>query len=213
MGGMVRFVGGVMQPLSLDDVMPLEEFVEQRQEFFTAHLRYLDRYRRIRLGPRLTLLFENRQTLWFRVQEVLRVARLDEPTRVQQELDWYNQLLPTRNRLQAALLITVPESEGMMEEIRFWRYFTGSELKLCLDSLSISAQLLTAREADYSIGLAHWLEFPIDRAERELLADVHRPLRLAVRYRTYVYQSAPLSAEIRQSLLDDLALSDRDPTG
>ena len=54
-------------------------------------------------------MFENRQTLWFRVQEILRIARLAEPARVQRELDLYNRLLPGRGRLQAALLLTVDD--------------------------------------------------------------------------------------------------------
>ena len=73
-----------MKALTLDDLLPLEEYAGRRREFFEAHGRYLDRYRRVRIGPRLTLLFENRQTLWFRLHEVLRVARLSEPGRVQQ---------------------------------------------------------------------------------------------------------------------------------
>ena len=76
-----------MKALTLDDVLPLEEYAPRRREFFAAHGRYLDRYRRVRIGSTLTLLFENRQTLWFRLQEVLRIARLSEPARVQQELD------------------------------------------------------------------------------------------------------------------------------
>src|SRR6516225_6673804 len=98
-----------MRPLTLDDLMPLDEYAGRRREFFESHRRYLDRYRRVRTGPRLTLLFENRQTLWFRVQELLRVARLAEPGLVQQELDLYNRLLPGRGWLQAALLIEVAD--------------------------------------------------------------------------------------------------------
>jgi len=92
-----------MRPLTPDDLLPLEEFAGQRRQHFEAHVRYVDRYRRVRLGPRLTLVFENRQTLWFRVQEVLRVARLADPARILEELAVYNRLLPGRGRLQAAL--------------------------------------------------------------------------------------------------------------
>jgi hypothetical protein len=74
-----------MRPLTLDDLLPLHEYATRRREFFTSQDNYLDRYRRVRLGPRLTLLFVNRQTLWFQVQELLRIARLTEPARVQQE--------------------------------------------------------------------------------------------------------------------------------
>ena len=76
-----------MNALTLDDLLPLEEFAARRRDFLEAHGRYLDRYRRLRVGPRVTLLFENRQTIWFRLQEVLRIARLGEPTRVVQEMN------------------------------------------------------------------------------------------------------------------------------
>src|SRR5213082_1193053 len=90
-----------MQPLTLDDLLPLAEYVGRRAESFAAHARYLDRYRRVRIGPRLTLVFENRQTLWYRVQEVIRIARLSDRREVQEELNLYNRLLPGRDLLQA----------------------------------------------------------------------------------------------------------------
>ena len=93
-----------MRLLTPDDLLRLEEFASQRRQHFEAHIRYVDRYRRVRLGPRLTLLFENRQTLWFRVQDVLRIARLADVSRVREELAVYNRLLPGPGRLQAALV-------------------------------------------------------------------------------------------------------------
>src|SRR5262249_24167861 len=105
-----------MRPLTLDDLLPLNEYPSQRREFLEAHQRYLDRYRRVRIGPLLTLLFENRQTLWFRVQELLRVARLADPVTVQRELDIYNRLLPSRDCLQGALLIDIKDETRLAEE-------------------------------------------------------------------------------------------------
>jgi len=200
-----------MVPLTIDDVLPLEEYVGQRNEHFTAHIRYLDRYRRVRIGPRLTLLFENRQTLWFRLQEILRVARLDDPTRVQHELDWYNQLLPSRDRLQAALLISVPENAGLFTELQFWKDIDGSEIRLMVGKTSIEGRLLTNREADVSIGMAHWIEFVMSVDQRHLLSDFRSPARFRVEYRGYDHDSQVIAEDVRQSLLDDLMLSDRDP--
>ena len=62
-----------MAPLTVEDLLPLEVYAPRRREFFDSHRKYIDRFRRVRIGPRLTLIFENRQTLWFRVQEVVRV--------------------------------------------------------------------------------------------------------------------------------------------
>src|SRR5438105_1494694 len=89
--------------LTLEDLLPLGDYANQRRDFFAAHCRYVDRYRRVRIGPRLALQFANRLTLWFHVQELLRVARLADPEHIQQELPLYNPLLPRRDCLQAAL--------------------------------------------------------------------------------------------------------------
>src|SRR5437762_8305879 len=114
-----------MKPLTQDDLIPLEEYVGRRREFFESHRRYLDKYRRIRIGPRLTLLFENRQTLWFRVQEIVRVARLTEPGRLRAELDVYNELLPARDHLQAALIIEIPDETRLVAELAAWNDIAG----------------------------------------------------------------------------------------
>jgi hypothetical protein len=198
-----------MKALTLDDLLPLEEYAGRRREFFDAHDRYLDRYRRLRIGPRLTLLFANRQTLWFHLHEVLRVARLSEPDRVQRELDVYNRLLPDRDRLQAALVITVDEAR-LSEELAPWRQLSGRDLRFHLGELAVPANLLTTRPEDRCIGAAHWVQFVLDDSARRLLENFQVPAWFAVHLPDYRHESAPLGDEVRQSLLDDLTLSDRD---
>ena len=154
-----------MRPLTQDDLMPLEEFTRRRREFFSSHLRYLDRYRRVRIGPSATLVFENRQTLWFRVQEVLRIARLAQPDQVQAELDLSNRLLPGRDQLQAALLIEVAE-EKPEDEWAAWASLRGDALRLYLGDQSFPADLLTCRPEDRCAGTTHWVKFTIPAIQR-----------------------------------------------
>jgi hypothetical protein len=199
-----------MRPLTLDDLLPLEEFVGQRRGLFEAHLRYLDRYRRVRVGPRLGLVFENRQTLWFRVQELLRVARLDDAAWVQRELDVYNRLLPGRGRLQAALHVEVADEGRPVEELAPWRTFRGEELRLRLGGAAVPAELVTGRPADLAVGTAHWVRFTLDDQARRRLADFRRPVHFETTLPSYTHQGEPLSDDVRQSLLDDLDLSERD---
>jgi hypothetical protein len=193
-----------MRPLTPDDLLPLEEFAGQRRQHFEAHLRYVDRYRRVRLGPRLTLVFENRQTLWFRVQEVLRVARLADPQRVREELAVYNRLLPGRGRLQAALLIDPPEGAAA------WKGPRGDELRLRLGGAAVPAELVTCRPEDGAVGAAHWVRFGLDDNARRRFADFRRPVYFEIVSAAYRHESEALADEVRQSLLDDLELSDRD---
>jgi hypothetical protein len=198
-----------MEALTLDDLLPLDEFAGRRKEFFTAHLRYLDRYRRVRVGPRLTLLFENRQTLWFRAQEVLRIARLSEPARVRAELELFNRLLPGRDRLQAALLISVPGEARLSDELAPWQQLCGEQLCLHVGPARCPANLLTCRPEDRCIGTAHWVQFVLGAAEKAALADPRQPAHVAATLPDYAHDSGPLGDEVRQSLLEDLRTSDR----
>jgi len=199
-----------MLPLTLDDLLPLEEYANRRRELFESQHRYQDRYRRVRVGPRVTLLFENRQTLWFRVHEIIRVARLADPARLQQQLNWYNALLPGRDCLQAALLIAINEEARITAELAAWREFQGHDLRLVVGESSYPSRLLSCRPEDLCIGAAHWVQFPLELAARERMADFRLPAYFEMTRPAYQHQSPPLGDDVRQSLLDDLTLSDRD---
>jgi hypothetical protein len=192
-----------MRPLTPDDLLSLEEFAGQRRDLFEAHVRYVDRYRRVAIGPRLALVFENRQTLWFRVQEVLRVARLADPSRVSEELQVYNRLLPGRDRLQAALLAESPDELG-------WRSLRGDELRLRMGGAAVPAEIVTCRPEDCAIGATHWVHFRFDDHARRRFADLRHAAHFEVVNPSYRHDSGFLPEDVRRSLIEDLELSDRD---
>lgn len=198
-----------MRDLTPDDLLPLEEYVERRRELFEAQARYLDRHRRVRIGPLLTLVFENRQTLWFRIHEILRVARLTEPVRVQQELDLYNRLLPHARLLQAALRLNIRDDKQGLQELQQWRTLQGDKLQFILGQRAYPANLLTCRPEDRCIGTAHWVQFPLDGDACDALGDARQPAYFQVALDHYRHDSSPLSVDVRQSLLDDLRLAER----
>jgi Protein of unknown function (DUF3501) len=190
-----------MQPLTSEDLIPLEEFVARRAEFAEAHRRYCEQYRRVRVGPQALLLYENRQTLWFRVQEMLRVARLTDPQWVRRELAAINRLLPRQRHLQASLILSEPGP---------WRELKGDCVQMAIESLKIPAKLTTCRPADRAAGLAHWVEFEMPHPLRKAFANFTHEARIEIHCGGYQHSSGELSEEVRQSLLDDLAMSDRD---
>jgi hypothetical protein len=196
-----------MLPLTVDDLLPLEEYANRRKEFFDSHRRYVERYRRVRVGPRLTLIFENRQTLWYRVHEVLRIARLADRREVQLELNLYNRLLPGPNLLQAALLIDIGDPTELLKELAPWQDLHGEQLELQIAD-SFPANLLTNRPEDRSVGTSHWVQFAIPANARRQLVELDTPAFFRFDNGRYQHESAPLSAELRQSLLEDLQRSD-----
>jgi hypothetical protein len=196
-----------MMPLTVEELLPLDEYASRRREFFDSHRRYVERYRRVRIGPRLTLVFENRTTLWYRVHEVLRVARLSERREVQQELNLYNRLLPAGNLLQAALLIAIDDPTELTKELSPWQNLSGDQLELQIEPLCIAARLVTCRPEDRAVGTAHWVQFAMEPAEHAALARFDTPAVFRFDNGRYTHQSAPLRDELRQSLLDDLQIA------
>src|SRR5512134_1882146 len=103
-----------MKPIALEDVIPYEEYERQR-DGFRSRIIALKQRRRISVGPLITLVFENRDTLRFQVQEMIRVERIFDPAKVQDELDVYNALLPSPDELSATLLIEITEDAKVKE--------------------------------------------------------------------------------------------------
>ena len=194
-----------MKPLTLDDLIPLEEYAGRRPEFFQTHRRYVDRYRRVRIGPSLTLLFENRQTLLFRVQEIVRIARLIDPERLQQELDLHNPLLPGSNQLQAAMVIDVSDETRLGAELDMWKNLQGEHIGFRIGDVRTPATLVTCRPEDRCAGTAHWVQFALDASARRQLTDAEAPAFFECVADFYRHCSGPLTDDVRQSLLQDLS--------
>ena len=104
----------------------------------------------------------------------------------------------------------VADQGKLLEELAPWRELRGDLLRLHIGPAEYPADLLTSRPEDRCTGTAHWVQFVLDAPARRLLADPRQSIRLAVTLPQYRHTSERLSDEVRQSLLDDLTLSDKD---
>ena len=193
-----------MLPLSFDDLMPLEEYAHKRLELFEAYCRYLDRYRRVRVGPEAAFVFENRQTIWFRLQEVLLIARLRDPQAVELELELFNRLLPSPGQLQAVLITTTQDHSQLGSNSGMFGGLSDKNIRFWIGRAHIFGHPQAAKPEDRCLGASHWIVFDLELSWHEHLAKLDIPAVLEIRLPEYHHQSAPLSEEIRNSLLDDL---------
>ncbi|MFO0850264.1 MAG: DUF3501 family protein [Gemmataceae bacterium] len=175
----------------------------------TVGVRYahLDRCRRVRVGPAVTVVFEDRQTLWFRMQELARVARATAGrAAVQRALDWYAGLLPGAGRLTAAVWVGQDGSRAGRRLAAVRRAATGGVLALRADDGTVvAAASLPGRVADPLVGLARWVEFRFDPAAAAAFADPARTWQLALTADGFAEASDPLPDWVRESLAADLA--------
>lgn len=100
-----------MRGVRRDEVLDLTGY-EKLREVFLARTIALKRPRRISVGDRLTFVFENRDTVLFQIQEMLRVERTVKEEKIEEEIAVYNELVPGANELSATLMIEIPRCAG-----------------------------------------------------------------------------------------------------
>ena len=187
------------------DVIAPDDFVDLPDDEPDRHFLYLARCRRVHVGPAVTVVFENRETLWFRFQELARVARIADPEAVTPELAWYAGLLPTRGRLTAAVWVAEPGRrpskalEGVRRAVVNGRLFLRAD-----DGREVEGLYRADRVTDKLIGLADWAEFRFAPDDVTAFADPAREWRAVVSAEGYAHAGEPLNQAVRESLLEDL---------
>ncbi len=191
--------------LTLEDISDLRAYERERPEFRT-HVSALKRCRRIALGPVVTVLFENRDTVRFQIQEMARVEKLTTDEAIQIELDTYNPLIPQPGWLCATLFLELTTDA----EVREWLpKLVGIERSIVLRTAggteirsSPEAQHETQLTRDTATTAVHYLVFPC--SPEQVAALVHGPVTLGCDHRAYP-QVVELSAATLAELVGDLA--------
>lgn len=188
--------------LTLDDVWELDAY-EQRRAAFRRDVIALKKVRRVALGDRATLVFENRDTLIFQVQEMLRVERLRELPAIQGELDVYNDLMPGPRELSATLFIEITDAESIRTELD--RLVGLDEhVSLVVGDEAIPARFDPKQMEEDRISAVQYVRFPMSQAARAALADPSVGVQLRVDHPNYTAETE-LGPETRASLAADLA--------
>ena len=105
-----------MQKLKRSDLWSLEQYAERRPEFRRQVLEH-KRARQVALGPHARVYFEDRLTIQYQIQEMLRIERIFESAAIQDELDAYNPLIPGGHDLKATMLIEYADETVRRREL------------------------------------------------------------------------------------------------
>jgi len=99
-----------MKPLNRKDLFSLEQYSENRSEFRARVLEH-KKDRRVNIGPNLSLYFEDRLTIQYQVQEMLRIEKIFESAAIEEELNAYNPLIPDGRNLKCTAMLEFTDVE------------------------------------------------------------------------------------------------------
>lgn len=196
-----------MDKLTLDDIVDLRAYERERSDF-RSRIIDLKQRRRVHVGPVITLLFENRDTIRFQIQEMARAERILSDEAIQVELDTYNPLVPDQGRLAATLFIELTDETEMLRwlpklvgiersiELRIGEG-DGATTVRCTPEAAHADQL-TREEVTASV---HYVFF--DLTPEQVDAMEAGPVTLAVDHDHYL-ESTVLPSETVASLVADL---------
>lgn len=193
-----------MQKLIRDDLLSLEQYSEQRQEFRNRVMLH-KRNRRIELGTNATLYFEDRLTMLYQVQEMLRIERIFETDGINDELAAYNPLIPDGRNWKATLMIEFPELE---ERRAMLRVLVGVEQHVYLqvtghDRVYPIADEDLERSDGEKTSAVHFLRFELSNTQVDAL-KAGAELIAGIDHDNYQVEILPVTDDIRLSLLADL---------
>jgi hypothetical protein len=191
-----------VRKLQLSDIKDTMAYENERDEF-RRHIIELKKRRRVPLGTIMTIVFENRDTMRFQVQEMARVERMSTDAQVEHEIETYNALIPEPGELSATLLIELQSEEqlrewlpklvGIHEHVAI-ALPDGSEVR----GVAEDADRLTRDDTTPAV---HFLKFTFTPEQVDAFA--RGPVRIVVDHPAY-REGVELTVAQREELLEDL---------
>ena len=193
-----------MQPLKRSDLLSLEQYSEQREEFRRNVLEHKI-FRRVHIGLNASLYFEDRLTIQYQVQEMLRIEKIFEVSEIEEELATYNPLIPAGSNWKATFMVEFPDAEERRLALArlvgienlVW-VCTSSEPKVW----AIADEDLE-RTTEEKTSAVHFLRFELPAS---FVASVKSgsEISVGIDHEYYRFSVDSLPAEARNSLIRDL---------
>ena len=154
-----------MPALTRDDLYSLEEYARVRDDFRRRVMEH-KRNRRLAIDAHATLYFEDRLTMQYQIQEMLRAERIFEETGIREELEAYNPLIPDGSNLKATFMLEYPDVDQRREalaglvgvEDRIWMQVEGCERVMAIADEDME------RETEEKTSSVHFLRFEFGEA-------------------------------------------------
>ena len=190
-----------MNKVSLDDIMGLGAYEKVRDEF-RRRIIELKKKRRVAVGSEVSLVFENRDTVIFQIQEMVRVERITDLDKIREEIETYNDLIPEPGELSATLFLEIEGQEHLRQQLMKFLGIDEAVL-LKIGGRSIHARFEEGRSKEDKISAVQYVKFPMDEDALESFLRGERA-ELIINHANY-HAAAPIEPETRKSLIDDLA--------
>ncbi|MDY6942541.1 MAG: DUF3501 family protein [Pseudomonadota bacterium] len=194
-----------MAALTRAELYSLEQYAEIRDEFRRRVMAHKQN-RSVQLGPNARLLFEDRLTIQYQIQEMLRAERIFETAGIQEELAAYNPLIPDGTNWKATLMIEFPDPAERQQRLKA---LIGVEDKVWVrvegfDPVRAIADEDLDRETEEKTSSVHFLRFELSPEQVQAVRS-GSAIAMGIDHPQYRHAADPIPSNVARSLAEDLA--------
>ena len=190
-----------MKKVTLEDIMGLGAYEKVREDF-RRRIIELKQTRRVAIGDRVSVVFENRDTVIFQIQEMLRAEKITDLDKIRDEIEVYNSLIPEAGELSATLFLEIEDQARIREELlKFLGIDEAVHLKFT--GHSIHAQFEEGHSKEDKISAVQYIRFQFGKEQIEAFINAAEA-ELAIDHPNYK-ATAILAPQIKKSLVHDIA--------
>ena len=193
-----------MKKLDRNELLSLEQYALERDKFRENAIRH-KQLRRIEIGPHASIFFEDRTTIQYQVQEVLRIEKIFEANGIAEELEAYNPLIPDGSNWKATMMIEFRDADERrvaltqlinIEDLT-WVKTTNHDKVMAIADEDLE------RKTDDKTSAVHFLRFELPT---EFIASVKNgdAISMGIDHENYNYSVDPIQEQTRVSLAADL---------
>ena len=193
-----------MQKINREDLLSLEKYAETRTDF-RARVMQHKKNRRLAIGPNVALYFEDRLTIQYQIQEMLRIEKIFESAGIDEELNTYNPLIPDGRNWKATMMIEYSDAE---ERAKHLARLMGieDEVWLCINGFELISPIADEdleRTTEEKTSAVHFLRFELTDDMAAALKQ-GASMQAGVEHSNYQHTLELVPGNIRESLLADL---------
>lgn len=190
-----------IRPVTLEDIIGLDRYARDRAGILERTIA-IKKHRRVVVGDSVLFVFENHATIFFQIQEMLRVERITDLDAVREELEVYNALLPQPNELSSTMMIQITEQDQIESRLQ---ELIGIDEHVVLEAggHSVRAEFEPGRSREDRLSAVQYVRFRCPPPLVDAFCDPSVAAKLTIDHPNY-RADVSLEGETRASLARDL---------
>lgn len=191
--------------LTRDDLYSLEQYAELRSSMRTEVMSH-KKSRNLPIGPNLTFYFEDRKTILYQIQEMLRAEKIFDAEGITEELDTYNPLIPSGTNWKGTMMIEYVDVEERIAALaqligidrQTWVHVDGFDKVFAISNEDLE------RETEEKTSAVHFMRFELE-PEMIVAAKAGAEISVGIDHKNYKHAATPVPENFRAAMVDDLA--------